>query len=185
MRAEDNFKHEPWRMLIEGVNIFLTIEKEGARQIAANSLTNEQLGALALSLTQAAHLEMSDEFREFYAQRYQRISVKVDGKSAEHTLFLDAGKLGGSTLIALSGQQLRHELSGGHYAKHKVLADALGEHYSRALIKVWRLAKELHTVLPEHEMSEAAFGTYVISTLQEVAASMSKGALTGARLHRF
>ena len=175
MRNEGNISQDPWPMLIEGVNIFLIIEREGARRIAENSLTDEQLGALALNIVQAAQLEMSDEFRGFFAWRRQRISVKVDRKSAKHTIFLDAGKLGGSTLIALSGKQLRHELSGGHYAKHKVLAEALGEHYSRALIKVWRLAKELHTMLPEHEMSEAAFGLYVRQALLNASKTMSKG----------
>ena len=175
MRIEGNIEYDTWSMLIEGVNVVLRIEREGAKRIAENSIADEELCALALSLTQAAHLEMSDEFREFFARRRQRISVKVEGKSAKHTIFLDAGQLGGSTLIALSGRQLRHKLSGGHYTKHEVLAEALREHYSKAVVKVWRLAKELNTKLPEHEMDEAAFGLYVRQALLNAAKTMSNG----------
>lgn len=172
MRNDLNNGNDIWSKLVGALDVFSAIEREGAQRIAAHSSTDEELSVLARNIAQAAYFQMSDEFQEFFAQRRQRIGVKVEGKSSDHTIFIDSGKLGGGTLIALSGQLLRKRISDLNCDRSVAVVEALCEHYPMALVKVWKLAKELQVSLPEHDTTELEFGQHVRQAVHNAAKLM-------------
>lgn len=174
MRNDLNNGNDTWSKLVGALDVFSAIEREGAKRIADHFPTDEELSVLARNIAQAAYFQMSDEFQEFFAQRRQRIGVKVEGKSSDHIIFIDSGKLGGGTLIALSGQLLRKRISDLNCDRSVAVVDALCEHYPMALVKVCRLAKELQVALPEHEMTELEFGQHVRQALHSATELMAK-----------
>lgn len=174
MRNELNTGVDTWSKLVGALDMFSAVEREGAKRIAAQSSTDEELSVLARNIAQAAYFQMSDDFQEFFAKRHQRIGVKVEGKSCKHYMFLDSWKLGGSTLIALSGQQLRQRLVECNCTEHEAVVEALSEHYPMPLVKVWKHAKELQVALPEHEMTELEFCQHVRQALHNATELMAK-----------
>ncbi len=156
------------------------IELDRADSILRAKEADTELSSLARELAEGVFFKLSDDFQDFFRARRQRIGIKAEERGRKHTIFLDSGKLGGSTLICLASPLLQQCCTEFGTTKLEAVAEAMAAHYAKALVKVFNLARDLMTELPEHSMSETEFEHFVISAVHSEVIKLAQTQLQDA-----